>query len=107
MAHDLIRSLTRGDVAPEAKLDLHHQSAEVAAPSVQRFIEASVARRRRCVLIIHGRGHRSGPAGPVLRDVVVKQLQQRPRADAVLAFVTAPAQHGGAGSLLVLLRRKR
>ncbi len=106
VAHDLVRALTRGDVAPEAQLDLHHQSAEVAAHSVQRFIEASAARRRRCVLLIHGRGNRSGPGGPVLRDVVIKQLRQRPVADRVLAFVSAPPRHGGAGGLLVLLRRK-
>lgn len=106
VAHDLMRSLSRGDIPPEAQLDLHHQSAEVAANSVQRFVEASVAHRRRCVLLIHGQGHRSGPAGPVLRDVVVQQLRQRPLADVVLAFVASPPQHGGPGSLLVLLRRR-
>ncbi len=107
VAHDLVRALSRGEISPEARLDLHHQSAEVAAHSVQRFVEASVARRRRCVLLIHGQGHRSGPAGPVLRDVVIQQLRQAPTSNAVLAFVSAPAQHGGPGSLLVLLRRSR
>jgi DNA-nicking Smr family endonuclease len=58
------------------------------------------------VIVIHGRGLRSGEGGPVLPGLVVESLSTPPLASAVLAFVTAPARMGGPGALLVLLRRR-
>jgi DNA-nicking Smr family endonuclease len=46
---------------------------------------------------------RSGPGGPVLKIRVQRWLTQW---DEVLAFVTARAQHGGAGAVYVLLRHR-
>jgi len=68
VAHDLVRSLARGEIEPEAESDLHRLTAEVAAHQAERFIEQSVAKGRRCVLLIHGRGLHSGPSGPALRS---------------------------------------
>ncbi len=107
VAHDLVRSLARGETKPEAELDLHHLTAEAAAHQAERFIEESAAKRRRCVLLIHGRGLHSGPGGPALRSALVESLCRRPLAKHVLAFTSAPPRHGGAGALLVLLRRAR
>ena len=107
VAHDLLRSLARGEIAPEAELNLHHLSADAAAHQAERFIEQSVAKGRRCVLLIHGRGLHSGPSGPALRPALVEFLRQRPLAKQVLAFTSAPPRHGGAGALLVLLRRAK
>jgi DNA-nicking Smr family endonuclease len=81
-------------------------SADAAAHQAERFIEQSVAKGRRCVLLIHGRGLHSGPSGPALRPALVEFLRQRPLAKHVLAFTSAPPRHGGAGALLVLLRRR-
>jgi len=107
VAHDLLRSLARGEIAPEAELNLHHLSADAAAHQAERFIEQSVAKGRRCVLLIHGRGLHSGPSGPALRPALVEFLCRRPLAKQVLAFTSAPPRHGGAGALLVLLRRAK
>jgi DNA-nicking Smr family endonuclease len=106
VAHDLIRSLARGEIVPEAELNLHHLTADAAARQAERFIEQSVARGRRCVLLIHGRGLHSGPSGPALRPALVEFLSRRPLAKQVLAFTSAPPRHGGPGALLVLLRRR-
>ena len=106
VAHDLVRSLARGEIAPEAELDLHHLSAHAAARQAERFIEQSVAKGRRCVLLVHGRGLHSGPGGPALRSALVEFLCRRPLAKQVLAFTSAPPRHGGTGALLVLLRRR-
>jgi DNA-nicking Smr family endonuclease len=65
-----------------------------------------VAKGRRCVLLIHGRGLHSGPGGPALRPALVEFLSRRPLAKHVLAFTSAPPRHGGPGALLVLLRRR-
>jgi DNA-nicking Smr family endonuclease len=107
VAHDLVRSLARGEIEPEAEADLHHLSADVAAHQAERFIEQSVEKGRRCVLLIHGRGLHSGPSGPALRPALVEFLCRRPLSKHVLAFTSAPPRHGGAGALLVLLRRAK
>ena len=106
VAHDLLRSLARGEIVPEAELNLHHLSADAAGHQAERFIEQSVAKGRRCVLLIHGRGLHSGPSGPALRSALVEYLCRQPLAKHVLAFTSAPPRHGGAGALLVLLRRR-
>ncbi len=106
VAHELLRSLARGEIVPEAELNLHHLTADAAAHQAERFIEQSVAKGRRCVLLIHGRGLHSGPSGPSLRPALVECLSRRPLAKHVLAFTSAPPRHGGPGALLVLLRRR-
>ncbi len=107
VAHDLVRALARGEIVPQAELNLHHLSAEAAAHQAERFIEQSLAQGRRCVLLIHGRGLHSGLAGPALRPALVESLRRGPVAKQVLAFASAPPRYGGAGALIVLLRRPR
>ena len=106
VAHALVRSLARGEIVPEAELHLHHLTADAAAHQAERFIEQSVEQGRHCVLLIHGRGLHSGPSGPALRAALVEFLCRQPLAKHVLAFTSAPPRHGGAGALLVLLRRR-
>ena len=52
--------------------------------------------------IIHGKGMRSGPRGPVLKQVVNTLLR---RTSLVVAFASARARDGGTGATLVLLAR--
>jgi DNA-nicking Smr family endonuclease len=107
VARALIRSLAKGEIGPEAELNLHHAPVHSAVHQTERFIEESVAKGRRCVLLIHGRGLHSGPGGPALRSALVEALGRRPLLDHVLAFTSAPPCHGGIGALLVLLRKIR
>jgi DNA-nicking Smr family endonuclease len=104
---DRLRELRSGRMRPEAELDLHGQTAEAAARALGRFVASARQRDQRLLLVIHGRGHGSGPTGPVLRQQVIEQLAEGPLAPEVLAVVSAPAALGGAGAALVLLRRRR
>ncbi len=94
------RSLCEGRFSMEAELDLHGMSAMQAEVALKAFITESAARGLGCVRIIHGKGARSGPEGPVLKQLVQHHL---PRWNPVLAFVTARPRHGGHGACYVLL----
>lgn len=98
--------LRAGRVAPDAEVDLHGHTAASAAVALEAAFARAAADRRRCLLVVHGRGLRS-PAGPVLKEEVIARLQAPPLAGRVVAFATAPPDRGGAGALLVLLRVPR
>lgn len=96
----LIR-LRRGQFAVDAEIDLHGMTGAEAKAALRGFIAEAIFRRMSCVRVIHGKGRRSGPRGPVLKNVVNQWLQ---RADDVLAFGSARAVDGGSGAVYVLLR---
>jgi len=95
------RQLQRGKFAIEDEVDLHGMTRAEARNALKQFLAESVARRLGCVRVIHGKGSRSGPQGPVLKALVQHWLTQW---DEVLAFATARTQHGGTGAVYVLLR---
>ena len=105
VSRDRLRALQDGDPAPQDTLDLHGLRRDEATRRLETFIGESHRRRLRCVLVVTGRGAHSGDEGPVLRTAVVHALADEPLRRGVLAFVSAPPAHGGAGALLVLLRR--
>jgi DNA-nicking Smr family endonuclease len=92
----------RGRFTIEDELDLHGLVAAEARHAVREFLAESLARRRACVRIIHGKGRGSGPRGPVLKKSVNLWLRKH---DSVLAFCSARAPHGGTGAIYVLLAR--
>lgn len=102
----LLRRLRAGDYPVEAEIDLHHRTRVQAQADVARFITDSVTQHHRCVLVIHGRGTRSGPDGPVLKSAVLEALTTGRLRRQVLALCSAPPDRGGDGALLVLLRRR-
>ena len=55
----------------------------------------------RCVRIVHGKGLRSRPGGPVLKGLA--DLVLRRHGD-VLAFASARPSQGGTGAVVVLLK---
>ena len=83
-------------------MDLHGLTAAAATAALDDFIAEARRRRLSCVRIVHGKGRRSGPAGPILKDVVRRRLAE---SEAVLAFAAADARHGGSGAVHVLLER--
>jgi DNA-nicking Smr family endonuclease len=98
----ILKRLRRGEFAVDAEIDLHGLTAVEARAAMKTFIERALDCQMSCVRIIHGKGRRSGPRGPVLKNVVNLWLQ---RTDAVLAFGSPPPIHGGSGAVYVLLRR--
>ena len=50
------KSLKKGEIAYEARLDLHGMQVEMARESLCCFIEEQILQHKRCLLIIHGKG---------------------------------------------------
>ncbi|HRQ35862.1 MAG TPA: Smr/MutS family protein, partial [Chiayiivirga sp.] len=98
----LLRRLKRGHYAVRDEIDLHRMTQTQAESALREFLAEARREGHGCVRIVHGKGLRSGDAGPVLKALVDRML--RLRSD-VLAFASAPAPEGGSGAVLVLLVR--
>lgn len=102
---NLLRSLRRGDFTVQDRLDLHGKTQVEAREAVERFLSDSRRAKKRCVLIVHGRGLNSKDSVPVLKEALKGWLSQKRIGNMVLAFATARPQDGGTGAVYVLLRR--
>ena len=100
---ETLRLLARGRVRVEDEADLHGLTADEAQVALARFIAESLAHGKSSVRIVHGKGRRSGPGGPVLKGLVHRWLAEH---EQVLAFATAAPRHGGTGATCVLLVRR-
>ena len=103
ISRETLQRLRRGRFAVEAEIDLHGLNRFEAEEALKAFIGSCIARGYGCVRVVHGKGSRSGPAGPVLKIVVQDWLA---RWNDVLAFASADRRHGGSGAVYVLLRRR-
>ncbi len=99
----VFRDLRNSRYSIEAELDLHGLSMLNAKRELREFIVLSAKQRLGCIRVVHGKGKRSGPAGPILKGAVQHWLSQW---EEVLAFVSAQPRDGGSGALYVLLRRR-
>jgi DNA-nicking Smr family endonuclease len=100
----ILRKLRKGHYQIGAEIDLHGLTASMAVEALTQFLKQLDHTQARCVRIIHGKGHRSGNQGPVLKPLVCNWLT---RCDQVLAFCSARHVDGGTGALYVLLKRKQ
>ncbi len=100
-APTLLRQLQRGRYPIQGDLDMHQMRAAMAHTFLNTFLAHAQQCGWRCVHIVHGKGLRSGPRGPVLKKLTDRMLREN--AD-VLAFASAPPALGGTGAVLVLLR---
>ena len=98
MARETLRKLRRGQWSVQDGIDLHGMTRDQAAAIVAEFLDQCIARGLRCVRIVHGKGL------GILKAKLRKWLPQR---EEVLAYCQAPANDGGSGALLVLLKSKR
>jgi DNA-nicking Smr family endonuclease len=117
--------LKRGQLAIEARLDLHGRTQAEAHRALNRFLARAQAEGRRCVLVITGKGLRrpaqpgepleEGMAGAaagdiasgVLKAAVPRWLNEPENRARLLAFTPAQPRDGGGGALYLLLRRER
>lgn len=98
--------LRRGRLAIDARLDLHGMTRAAAQDALVRFVDSASARDLRCVLVITGKGTFSEDGG-VLRRELPRWLNFPELRRKVVAFTEAQPQHGGAGAVYILLRRRR
>lgn len=105
--------LTRGKLAPEARIDLHGMTLAEAHPELIRFILNAHSAGMRLVLVITGKGKPGVDTGPIprrtgiLRQQVPHWLHQPPLAPAILQVTEAHLRHGGSGAYYIYLRRSR
>jgi DNA-nicking Smr family endonuclease len=97
-----IKQVERGQLKPEAELDLHGLTVEESSEKVRFFLQDALYQGFRTTLIITGKGLHSSD-GPVLRQAVERLLESQ--RDIVLEWGLAPKIYGGRGSLVVFLRQ--
>ena len=96
----------------EGTLDLHGYTEEMAYPAVFNFITSSYLAKKRCILIITGKGlpHPDEDlfaARGVLKDRVPQWLKTDELKQLILTYIHPSAKLGGSGALYILLRRNR
>ncbi len=110
------RSVARGKHEIDARLDLHGLTQNEAHHALLRFLRTASSRDARLVLVITGKGTKSGKAGSyengerergVLRRQVPQWLSLPEFRDYVVGFEDAHIAHGGEGALYVRVRRAR
>ncbi|PJE31305.1 hypothetical protein PSM7751_03500 [Pseudooceanicola marinus] len=105
--------MTRGKMAPEARIDLHGMTVDRAHQALVAFMLRAVQNDLRLVLVITGKGRRSEEDGPIpVRHGILKHqlphwLSTPPLAQIVLQTTSAHRKHGGTGAFYVYLRRAR
>ncbi len=104
--------MTRGKLAPEARIDLHGLTLTEAHGELVHFVLNAQSAGLRLILVITGKGKRGLDHGPIpqrigaLRHQVPQWLRLPPLGPAVLQITEAHLKHGGAGAYYVYLRRR-
>lgn len=101
LAGNTLRDLRRGRWVIQGEIDLHGLNRDEARSLLATFLADCLQQGRRCIRIIHGKGHGSPQKLSVLRQLVRGWLAQR---DETLAYCQARPHDGGEGALIVLLR---
>ncbi|PCJ68812.1 MAG: DNA mismatch repair protein MutS [Rhodobiaceae bacterium] len=112
------KRLVRGQLTPQARLDLHGMTRHTAEPALLHFITRARTQGHKLVLVITGKGapghmlhsreFHADPAGrSVLRDLVPALLGEPQFRIHVTGFQPAHPKHGGGGALYLWLRRQK
>lgn len=111
MDHKTHRRMSQGKLAPDARLDLHGMTLNIAQPVLIRFVAGAHAQGHRLVLVITGKGKAGDEFAPLpvrpgaLRHNVPHWLQMPPLNRMVLQVRPAHRRHGGEGAYYVYLRK--
>lgn len=110
LGRKLKQRIARGTHAIDGRLDLHGYTQAEAHDALLHFLRGRQARGARVVLVITGKGARSGDAFAergVLKRMVPLWLRLPEFHTLVIGFETAAIGHGGEGALYVTLRKSR
>ena len=99
----VVSRLHKGDFSIQDFIDLHGLGLTEAEAQFHAFLKYAITRRRKAVLIVHGRGLRS-TSEPVLKSNVVKWINSRTWRKWIVAYASARLCDGGAGATYILLR---
>jgi len=108
------KTMQRGKLKPEGRIDLHGMTVAQAHPALISFIMTAQANGKRLVLVITGKGGKREELGAIapqrmgaLKRQVPIWLTMAPVSSAVLQVTESHIKHGGAGAYYVYLRRAR
>jgi DNA-nicking Smr family endonuclease len=108
------KTMQRGKLKPEGRIDLHGMTVAQAHPALISFIMTAQANGRRLVLVITGKGGKREELGAIapqrmraLKRQVPIWLTMAPVSSTVLQVTESHIKHGGAGAYYVYLRRAR
>jgi DNA-nicking Smr family endonuclease len=111
--------LRRGELDPQARLDLHGMTESTAHRALVTFLRAASVRGLRLVLIVTGKGGKpaapdepfdfelGGRARGVLNAMTPRWLAEPELAGFVADVRSSHRRHGGAGALYVYLRKPK
>jgi len=109
--------LRRGEIEPEARLDLHGMTEKSAHRALATFLRGAWSRGLRLVIVVTGKGARAAaPDAPfemgdgsrgILKTMAPRWLAEPELAGFVADVLPAHRSHGGQGALYVYLRKKR
>jgi DNA-nicking Smr family endonuclease len=97
--------VNRGALSIDARIDLHGMTQAAAHVRLMDFIGGAQASGARLVLVITGKGKNGEGDRGILRRLVPIWLASPELRPVVVGFDEAGRAHGGAGALLVRLRR--
>jgi DNA-nicking Smr family endonuclease len=109
--------LRRGELNPQASLDLHGMTETVAHRALISFLRNAAARGLRLVIVVTGKGAKpSGPDEPfdmeretarrgVLKTMTPRWLREPDLVPLIADVRSAHRSHGGDGALYVYLRK--
>ena len=111
--------LRRGQLEPQARLDLHGMSERDAHRALITFVRAARARKLRLLLVVTGKGAGQRKqdsqatfdlgldmqARGILRSLTPRWLREPGLAEMVADIREAHRRHGGSGALYVYLRK--
>lgn len=99
-----VKKIKSGKYPIDARLDLHGLTQEKAYNKLYRFIEAAYHGRKRCILVITGKG-KEGKG--VIRRHFQDWLSAPDINRLILYYCNAAPQHGGSGAYYLLLKKCR
>ncbi len=97
--------IQKGQVRPQAKIDLHGLNIQQAFKAVINFFHTAYLNNYQVVLLITGKGKNSPQGISILKEKLQKWFTQEPLQKVILAFCTAHTNDGGSGALYILLRK--
>lgn len=98
--------MRKGRASVDATLDLHGMTQAQAEAALNGFVRRGFDHDWRVVLVVTGRGYRSGEPG-VLRARLPHWLNGATLRPFIVGFTEAQPKDGGAGAFYVRLRRHR